>query len=265
MKKLLRYLRLAQLLVTASYKRQIAYRASFFIAAIAKFTRVGLYLLLFESLLSFTSVIGGFGREAVLAHYATAYVLVLLAQTSFQRNLTFGIVRLIQRGRLDGMLVRPIHPLFQVAFNDGDLYDTITVIPLMFFLAATVARVPGLTVGRIVAYLAFFPVTLLFLFGISALLSTLSFKIVRSNGAGRVLISVFRSAQYPVTAFGGGWQTLFLYILPIGLIATVPMLALTGSLHAGLAITSVMMGVGCFFIGCVTWMRGLKSYTSASS
>ena len=260
-----RYGKIFNLLMIFSFKKQLAYRTSFFIAMTGKFLRIGIYIAFFESVLLVTDVLGGFGREAIFVHFFLAFVIFLIAATFFQRNLVFKLSSKIRDGDLDGMLVKPIHPLFHVAFYEGDFFDTVTLLPMIGLLAYAVSLVPGVTAASLALFLASIVVALVFMFALSTLFSSISFTIIKSSGIGRILHALFRSAQYPSTAFGDGWSVLFGSVLPIGFIATVPTLLLTGAAGLPAFAFMVVFTAALFIVAIVAWMKGLNRYSSASS
>ena len=265
MNALRHHLRVYRLLTLFSFKKQLAYRASFFIAILAKFLRIGVYLLLFESLLLYTDILGGFGHEAVVVHYFTAFTVFLIATSVFQRNLVFHLSRCIKTGDLDGMLTKPIHPLFHVTFYEADLYDLTMLAPVIGILAYVISQVQDVTLTRVILYVLALGVGLLFLLGTSVLFSSLSFRIIESRGVGRILHAIFSCARYPATAFGDGWAGLFLYVFPVGFIATLPTMALTGAAGIQHIVYGIVFTVVLLLVSAKIWMRALKKYSSASS
>lgn len=251
-------------LVSASFKQQLSYRTSFLIVVIAKYLRVAIYFILFESILVTTDVLGGFSRDYVLIHFFTDFVLFLFVSTTFERNLVFGLSKLVQRGDLDGLLTKPLNPLFHIAFYKGDFYDFITLGPLFVALAYLVFRVePTLEQGLL--FLGGVMVALLFILGVSTIFSSFTFRTIENRGAGRVLHAIFRSAQFPSTAFGPWWGTLFLFVIPTGFVATLPTGLLSGLFHIGHLAYGVIFTISLCVIGIWRWNRSLRRYSSASS
>lgn len=80
-----------------------------------------------------------------------------------------------------------------------------------------------------------------------------------------VFNSVFQTARYPLGLYPGWVRLLLTWVVPVGVITTVPAQALTGDLPPGLLIGSVGLAV-VFFAGASTLFRvGLRRYSSASS
>ncbi|NTW43543.1 MAG: hypothetical protein HGB14_03700, partial [Anaerolineaceae bacterium] len=65
--------------------------------------------------------IGQWTFDQVLLLFATFHVVDFLMSITFQRNLSFDLPRLIQRGELDSRMVLPTHLLFFISFENIDL------------------------------------------------------------------------------------------------------------------------------------------------
>jgi ABC-2 type transport system permease protein len=63
-----------------------------------------------------------------------------------------------------------------------------------------------------------------------------------------------------------GWLRLALtWVIPVGLVTTIPAQALTGDLQIGMLIGSLMLSAALFAGASILFHRGMRRYASASS
>jgi ABC-2 type transport system permease protein len=72
-------------------------------------------------------------------------------------------------------------------------------------------------------------------------------------------------ARYPVGLYPGWLRLVLTWVIPVGIMTTVPAQALTGALSPGLLIGSVALAVGFLVAASVLFRTGLRRYASASS
>ncbi len=78
--------------------------------------------------------------------------------------------------------------------------------------------------------------------------------------------NMFSLTRVPDAAFSGAARALFTIVIPVLLVANVPVKVLLGKMdsfiEAGLL---VAMSLVCFLISSVVWRAALRNYSSASS
>jgi ABC-2 type transport system permease protein len=80
-----------------------------------------------------------------------------------------------------------------------------------------------------------------------------------------VLDGFFQMARYPADLYPGWLRLVLTWVIPVGVMTTIPGQALTGNLSAGALVGSVALAAA-FFLGATALFRGgLRRYASASS
>ena len=72
-------------------------------------------------------------------------------------------------------------------------------------------------------------------------------------------------ARYPVGLYPGWLRLALTWVVPVGLITTLPAQALSGALAPGMLAGGSCLALGLFFGATVLFRRGLRRYASASS
>jgi ABC-2 type transport system permease protein len=76
---------------------------------------------------------------------------------------------------------------------------------------------------------------------------------------------IMQMARYPVGLYPGGLRLLLTWVVPVGLITTVPAEALTGRLAPGMLAGSVALALALLVGASALFQIGLRRYASASS
>jgi ABC-2 type transport system permease protein len=121
------------------------------------------------------------------------------------------------------------------------------------------------TWGQALAYLALMGNAIVFLFSVVLIISAISFWTVQSYGLSRVFDNLMKIGRYPLDIFEGFWKVVFVYFLPLVLIAQAPSQALLATLTPGFAAFGCLVTLGFLAAALFLWKRGLVNYMSASS
>jgi ABC-2 type transport system permease protein len=265
-KGIYRYLNLFGLLMKIGLLRQMAYRFNFCMMIGGKLIRMTLLFFFYQAIFSKVSRIGQWGYDDVLLLFATFHLVDYLMSITFQRNLAFLLPRRIQSGELDARMVLPVNLLFLAALEDIDMIDFFSFIPSLSFLVYVICRMQlTFTWLQLLLYLVLIVNALVFLFAVVLAIAAISFWTTQSQGIAKIFDNLLRISRYPLDIFEGFWRTLFIYILPLVLVAQLPSQALLKAISP-LAVLAALAGSGLFLIAAlILWKAGLRTYTSASS
>ena len=261
-----RYSKLFGLFVRIGLMRQMAYRPHFFMMIAGKIIRIGLLFFFFQAIFFRVDRIGNWTFDQVLLLFATFHIVDFIMSITFQRNLSFHLPRLIQTGELDSRMILPTNLLFFTSFEDIDLMDFFSFLPSLGFLGYVFYRIGfNFSWYQATAYVALLINALLLLFAIVLLISTISFWTTQSYGIARIFDNLLKIGRYPLDIFEGFFKIVFVYFLPLILVAQIPAQALLQTLSLkfiffAFGITSIFLILSLNF-----WKVGLRNYWSASS
>lgn len=266
MGRIIRYLRIFSLLIKTGLMQQMAYRPHFFSMFAGKVIRIALLLLFFQAVFMKVDRIGSWGYDQVLLLFATFHVVDFLMSITFHRNLAFYLPQKVHSGDFDARMLLPVNLLFLSSLERIELIDFASFLPTLGFLGYVLYRLEFAFTGwQLLVYLILLSNALIFLFAAVLAIATLSFWTTQSSGLARIFDSLLKVGRYPIEIFEGFWRSIFLYILPLVLIAQTPSEALLGiiSPHAVLVATAVTGFL--LALALLLWRAGLKRYQSASS
>jgi ABC-2 type transport system permease protein len=261
-----RYFKLFILFIKIGLMRQMAYRPHFFMMIAGKIIRIGLLFFFFQAIFLKVDRIGQWTFDQVLLLFATFHIVDFLMSITFQRNLSFDLPRLIQRGELDSRMVLPTNLLFFISFENIDLIDFFSFLPSLGFLGYVFYRIGfNFSWFQGMAYVLLLVNALIFIFAMVLLIATVSFWTTQSYGMARIFDNLLKIARYPLDIFEGFWRVIFIYFLPLILIAQIPVQALLQML----SIKFIFFAFGITFIFLTLalnfWKIGLRHYLSAST
>jgi ABC-2 type transport system permease protein len=75
----------------------------------------------------------------------------------------------------------------------------------------------------------------------------------------------FQMARYPVGLYPGWLRLVLTWVIPVGIMTTVPAQALSGELSGAMLAGSLALAAGLFTVATVLFRTGLRRYASASS
>ena len=261
------YLRLICSFIRASIQEEMAYATNFYIS-------------LLQSLLNFVtgvvSLIILFNQVNTIHGWTFASTLALLGVyllLNALRNLFIGpslesLAGLhgdIWQGRFDFTLLRPVNAQFLVSVRVWRIFSTIdALLGGSTLLIASISLRHTLSWTHLFALLVALGAGTLTLYSILLVFAALLFW---SPGFlfTWVFDALFQTARYPVGLYPNWLRFVLTWIVPVGVMTTVPAQALTGELSPFALTGSVVVALVLFAGATTLFQYGLRRYGSASS
>ncbi|MEW6441856.1 MAG: ABC-2 family transporter protein [bacterium] len=261
-----RYAGLLGVLVKIGFMRQMAYRPHFYLMITGKVIRIALVFFFFQAIFLKVDRIGSWTYDEVLLLFATFHIVDYLMSITFHRTLAYQLPGRVQSGELDWRMLLPVNLLFFVSFEEVDIIDLFSFLPSLAFLMYVFHRLDfAFSWPQLAAYVLLMANALLFVFAVVLITATVSFWTTQSYGLSRIFDNLLKIGRYPLDIFQGFWKIVFVYFLPLVLIAQVPSQALLRALDPKFLLAA--MGASAFFLvlALAFWRVGLRNYVSASS
>jgi len=182
----------------------------------------------------------------------------------------FGLVDIpgkIKRGDLDQYLTKPVNPLLRLTFenvNPGSF--PLVILSVLIILYGVQSAGIDVSFHLAAAYSIFVLLMTLLWYDMEIILRTIPFLVISTNGIEQLEGTLIElNFRVPGILFKGVFKAVFYFILPYGIMSTVPTQFLSGSLRAP-ALVHALCVVGFFtFFALWFWKFGLRHYKSASS
>jgi ABC-2 type transport system permease protein len=261
-----RNLRLILLLIKYKFSRMMAFRVSFFGAFLSDGALFLIQLLTFETLYSQVDSIGGWSRGQMILFVGTFSMINALNMVIY----FFGILDLpgkIRRGDLDQYLTKPMNPLLRLTFesvNPGSL----PLIIMSVLIICHGVNVAGIQVsfGLGLGYAALVLLMTLLWYDMELILRTIPFLVISADGIlGLEEQMLTLNFKAPGVLYKGIFKLIFYFLLPYGIMSTVPTQFITQSIDAGGLWIAVATALFFTWFALWFWRFGLRRYQSASS
>jgi ABC-2 type transport system permease protein len=261
------YLRLIGHFLRASFEQETAYRANFFISLLYSLLNLGTGVLGLVVLFDQVKVVRGWDFPATLTLLGVYLTVGALRGLFIEPSLDAlaGLGGEVWSGQFDFTLLRPVDVQFLASFRQWRPLALVDLALGLAVLGVAVAQLGGaLTLARLVAFLIALTVGVVVLYAILLAFTGLVFW---SPGFLFTWLfdSIFQMARYPVGLYPGWLRLVLTWVVPVGVITTVPAQALTGDLPVGMLIGSAAMALALLVGASALFRFGLRRYASASS
>lgn len=258
-------LRVIKTLIKLRLSNLMVFRLSFFGAFLIDGSMFALQLLMFNTIYSQVDSIGGWSRGEVVIFIGTFSMINALNMLIY----FFGINDLPQRildGRLDHYLTKPGSPLLRLTFESVDIGSIPLVLGSVGIIAYGVSLAGiTLTAGRVAAYIVMVLLMTLLWYDVELILRCIPFFVISAGGITQLEQFIELCFKVPGVLFKGVFKILFYFVLPYGVMATVPTQLLAGTLTPGGLCYGVFIAVLFTALALGLWRLGVKNYKSASS
>ncbi|MDR3085567.1 MAG: ABC-2 family transporter protein [Christensenellaceae bacterium] len=261
-----RNLRFIWLLTKLRLAHTMVFRVSFFGAFFADGALFLVQMLAFSLIYGQVDGIGGWSRGQMMIFIGSFSMLNGLSMFLCFFGLA-DLPRKIREGGIDLYLTKPGNPLLRLSFESMDL-GSAPLLLLSAFIVAHGMAIEGimLTLPLILYYGALILAMGLLYYDMELILRTIPFFVISATAIERLEGDMLTlNFKIPGVLYKGGFKLLFYFVLPYGIMATVPTEALSGVLGPwGLAYAlAIVAGFTAFALWF--WGLGLRNYKSASS
>lgn len=242
------------------------YRLSFFGATFVDGSLFILWLLMFNAIYSQVDSIGGWSRGQVTIFLGTFSLLNAISMTFYFFG-AVGIPGKIKSGELDHYLTKPVNPLLRLTFENINP-GSAPLILLSIGIIAYGVSLEGMTVspGTFILYIVFIFLMAVLFFDMQVILRTIPFFVISAASIEKLESAIVELCmRVPGVLFEGMFKVLFYFILPYGIMATIPAQIITNSVSGIMIVVSIIIVVLFTAFTLWFWRFGLKHYKSASS
>jgi ABC-2 type transport system permease protein len=258
-----RYLKVLRLFWSTALAAEMEYRINFIISAFSSLGNLvgsifGLFLF-YRTGYTFT----GWSWEAALVVLGFFTLLQGFASTFLAPNLN-QIVRHVQEGTLDFVLLKPIRSQFWLSLHTLSPWG---IPDLIVGLLIIVYAGTKLNLGIDKYLLTIFPLacSVVILYSLWFILGATTIWFVKIYNVTEVLRGFLEAGRYPITSYPAAYRFFFTFVVPVTFLTTVPAQSMLGQIQFTWLLGAGFLAVILFFISTQFWRFALRFYTSASS
>lgn len=229
---------------------------------VGKIIRFVFYFLFIFYLLKGAGTLAGYSVNQVIFFFLIFNVVDVVTQFLFRQVYSFR--PMIINGDFDLVLVKPINALFRVLMGGADLIDLVTIPPLLILVIVYIVRLHPSLSGFVI-----FIVLLInsFIIATAFYIAILALAIITLEIDHAVMIyrDITNLGKVPVDVYKAPLKQFLTYIVPVGIMMTIPGKALMGLTSFWGVVVSILIGLLIMFLALRFWNFALTKYTSASS
>lgn len=249
----------------SSFVREAEFRANFWAKVFVNFIWMSFFVITLKMVYRHTESIAGWTEGEAMLLSTTCYVLDAIIGTLFWFGLS-ELPTLVRQGTLDFVLFKPVDSLFWISLrriNLDHLGGLVGAGALGIYSLSLLHQIPSLP--QFLLYLVMVACGVLIYYSFHVMMMTTSIWFVRVENLW-VLTDVFvQIGRFPTDIFDAILRRVFMYVIPIAFLATIPSKALLGKTDLSFLGFAVLWAVGFFVASRLFWRFALRSYTSASS
>ena len=259
----MRLLRLILAFWRSSIEAEMEYRLNFVLAAITSLINLAGAIFALSLFYRNNQSFEGWTWPEALLVVAMFTLLDGFANTILSPNLS-RIVNHVQKGTLDFVLLKPVDSQFWLSTRNLGLNGLPN---LLFGLLLLGYAGHQLNLAPSAYVLGLGPILLagVILYALWFIVGTTTIWFTKIWNATEVLRSFLEAGKYPLSAYAAAYQFVFVFVLPIAFLTTVPAQVLLGRSSARWILAEASIAAGLFLFSRVFWRFALRSYTSASS
>lgn len=258
-----RYLKVLRLFWSAAIAAEMEYRINFLLATLSSVGNLvgslfGLFLF-YRTGYTF----GGWSWSAALIVLGIFTLLQGFSATFLAPNLN-RIVRHVQEGTLDFVLLKPIRSQFWLSIHTLSPWG----MPDIIFGSVIIGYAGTKLNLRINDYLlSIIPLFfgLIILYSLWFMLGATSIWFVKIYNVTEVLRGLLEAGRYPMVAYPTAYRFFFTFVVPVAFLTTIPAEAMLRRGEIIWVVGAAVLAVGLFAFSTWFWRFALRFYTSASS
>jgi ABC-2 type transport system permease protein len=261
-KKFSYYLRMWVMMTKNSFQIVLSKKIVLGIFLLGKILRFVFFILFLFFLISGANNLAGYNINQSIFFFLTYMIVDTISQFLFREAYNFR--SLVVSGDFDLVLVKPTSALFRVLAGGADIIDFITIPPLIF-VVYYVGRM--LNPSNLEVFYYFILILNALLIAMSFHIIVLAFGIITLEIDHAIMIyrDLTSLGRFPIDIYKEPLRSTLLYLLPIGVMMTIPVKTMFGLISVQGIILSISVGVFSIFLALRFWNFALKKYTSASS
>jgi ABC-2 type transport system permease protein len=260
-----RYLRLLVAQLRLSLLVAAAYRTDFVVDAVIEVLWTSTVLVPLLVVFGSRAEVAGwsFGEALVVVGFFT----LLQALLEGVMNPSFvAVVEHVRRGTFDFVLLLPADALFLVSTGRFHVWRSANVLTALGILIVAFHRLGGPPSASAVALASvLFAASAVMLHAVWTMAMCSVFYAVRTDNLTDVLSAALDASRWPSTVFRGATRFALTFVVPLGLMTTVPARALLGHLDTETCAIALAEAALFALAARAMWRRALGRYASASS
>lgn len=259
-------LRVIRELIRLRFQNLMMFRIGFFGPFLVDGSLFIVQLLVFDAVYSNVEQIGGWERGEMILYIGTFSLINAVNMVVYFFGVV-GIPNKVKNGDMDLYLTKPVSPLLRITFENINA-GAVPLLLMSFVIIGygTVAAEIDLSPMVVAGYIFWVSVMIILHYDMEILIRSFSFYVISTAKLEQVEDAGLEICmQLPGTVYYGLSKLVFCFILPYGIMATIPVKSLVGECTLADAAHGIILTIIFSALTCLAWKNGIRRYNSASS
>jgi ABC-2 type transport system permease protein len=258
-------LRLLYIFFRVNVLNETAYRVNFFVQLLQSVLELGTALAGLGVIFSFTTSLGGWGPDEMLALVGVYFLIGGVISLLIQPGMS-ALIDSVRDGTLDFTLTKPEDSQLLVSIQKVAIFSLIDLLLGAGVLTAALIRLGETISGwQAAAFLGSLAGGVMIVYSFWLILASLSFWFVRVENLLEIFRSMYEAGRWPVSLYPDWLRFGLTFIVPVAFATTIPAQTLTGKSNGWTLAGVAALAVGLFIVARLIWKLGLKRYAGASA
>jgi len=262
MKRAIYYLKIWFLMNKNAFQTVLTHKLILFMFTFSKLLRFGFFLAFLFFLVKGTQTLAGYSSQQAIFFFMTFNVVDVVSQFLFREVYRFRPQ--IVSGEFDLVLVKPMSALFRALLGGADVVDLVTIPPLLVAVYL-VGSYLNPTTPQIIFYMALILNGLIVAAAFHIAVISLAIITLEIDHTMMIYRDLMNLGRFPVDIYKQPLQGILTYLVPVGIMVTLPAKALMGLVSPQGVLISFALGAVALVMSLRFWKFALTKYTSASS
>lgn len=239
-------------------------RGSNVLFMIGKILRLAFSLIFLLLIKETVTTFSGYTSDQMVVFFLTYQFLDLLSQMIYRGTYVFSSE--VRSGSFDSYLSKPINPLFRALTGKPDVNDAIFMIPSLavsFYIFSTLNI--SVTWSGVLWYLILLINSMLIVTAINIVILVIGILTTETEGVIWTYRDLNAMGKFPIGIYMQPLRFILFFIIPIGMMITIPTEMLLGTKPSFSIIVTLITGIVSFLTSIKLWNWALKKYTSVGS
>lgn len=245
---------------TMTFSSLVSTRLASVLFLTGKLIRIVLWLVFLLALKDKINLLSGYSLDQLIVFFLIFNIFDLLGQI-FYRGIYWYRNEIIS-GNFDFTLTKPLNPLFQILVSHTDWLDIPALILTVIFL---VIKLPSVSWLEFLSFILMGVIAMVLVTAIHIFVAAIGVITTEVDHAIWIYRDLSQMARFPIDIYIEGVRYFLTFVIPIGLIFTVPAQALFGVLSWQWGLLTFGFTIVFYAIIIKFWQYALKKYQSASS
>jgi len=260
-----KYFRLFTSFLRVNIVSEMAYRFNFFWQLFQSLLNLGVSLAGFGIIFSYTSTIGGWGINEILAligvYFLVGGFIGLVVQPGME-----DLIQSVRDGTLDFTITKPHDTQLLVSVKKVNIWRIIDICLGIGVLIYSLVKLGAVIGGwEAATFIVMLIAGAVIIYSFFLILATLSFWFVRMENILVIFQSMYEAGRWPVSLYPPWLRYGLTFVIPVAFATTIPAEAITGRLDWLTMVIAMAIAGFLTVVSRSIWKIGLRHYTGTSA